>query len=71
MEERALLDVLRSGRLAGAALDVFWEEPLPADHELLRMNNVTMTPHVAGSTTTSEVTTALNLSVRVLKALYG
>jgi len=43
----ALVDALREGRLAGAALDVYEIEPLPADHPLWGMENVILTPHVA------------------------
>lgn len=42
----ALVDVLRSGPLAAAGLDVFEDEPLPADHPLRTMPNVVLTPHV-------------------------
>jgi phosphoglycerate dehydrogenase-like enzyme len=45
----ALVDALRSGHLAGAGLDVFEIEPLPADHPLWDMENVLITPHVAGA----------------------
>jgi phosphoglycerate dehydrogenase-like enzyme len=43
-----LVAALRGGKLAGAALDVFEEEPLPAGHPLWSMPNVLLTPHVAG-----------------------
>jgi phosphoglycerate dehydrogenase-like enzyme len=43
-----LVRVLRSGQIAGAALDVFEQEPLPADHPLWETPNVLLTPHVAG-----------------------
>lgn len=44
----ALVEALRAGELAGAGLDVFEVEPLPADHPLWEMENVVITPHVAG-----------------------
>lgn len=45
----ALVDALEQGVIAGAALDTFHVEPLPPDHPLKRLPNVTLTPHVAGS----------------------
>lgn len=50
IEEGALLRALRSGHVAGAALDVFHEEPLPANHPFLALDNVLVTPHVAYNT---------------------
>ncbi len=50
VDERALVDALRARRIMGAALDVFDHEPLSADHPLLGLDNVTLTPHLAGST---------------------
>jgi phosphoglycerate dehydrogenase-like enzyme len=44
----ALVEALRAGEIAGAALDVFETEPLPSEHPLWRMENVILTPHVAG-----------------------
>ncbi len=47
IDEAALIEALRSGRLAGAGLDVFSDEPVPAGHPLLRREDVVLTPHVA------------------------
>ena len=50
MEEAALADALRSGRLAGAMVDVFETEPLPAGSPLADVPNCLLTPHIAGVT---------------------
>jgi phosphoglycerate dehydrogenase-like enzyme len=50
VDEAALIDTLRSGRLAGAVLDVVDEEPLPTNHPLWDAPNLTITPHVSGAT---------------------
>lgn len=50
IDEAALVDALRTHRIAGAALDVFREEPLRSNSPLLTMDNVTLTPHIAGDT---------------------
>jgi D-3-phosphoglycerate dehydrogenase / 2-oxoglutarate reductase len=49
VEEQALVDALRAGRIAGAALDVFEREPLPQDSPLRSMPNVLLAPHNANS----------------------
>lgn len=50
VDEVALVQALRERRLMGAALDVFDTEPLPAGQPFLQLDNVTLTPHLAGST---------------------
>lgn len=49
IDQKALIEVLRNGELAGAALDVYDQEPLPDDHPLLELSNVVTTPHLAGA----------------------
>jgi D-3-phosphoglycerate dehydrogenase len=46
IDEKAMIDALKAGRLGHAALDVYDREPLPADHPLRKMDNVTLSPHL-------------------------
>ena len=48
VDQDALLEVLRAGRIAGAGLDVFETEPLPAGHPLTELDNVVLSPHAGG-----------------------
>lgn len=50
VDEGALLQALRERRIAGAGIDVFWQEPLPATHPLLAADNVVLTPHLGYAT---------------------
>ncbi len=49
IDEAALLEALRAGRIAGAAIDAWWTEPLPPESEWWRLPNVIATPHVSNS----------------------
>lgn len=58
IDQDALVEALKAGTIASAALDVTTPEPLPAGHELWRLPNALITPHVSGASDTREVTAA-------------
>ena len=49
LDKEAFMDALENKKIGGAALDVYWDEPLPADDPLLTFDNLTVTPHNAGN----------------------
>ncbi len=51
IDQKDFVEALQNKTIAGAAIDVYWQEPIPANHPLLKMRNVTLTPHMAGLTT--------------------
>ena len=67
VDEAALVDALRQGKIAGAGLDVFQVEPLGADHPLTKLDNVVLSPH-AGGMAYSGTMRGLELSVENLEA---
>ncbi len=69
VDEMALVAALEKGQLAGAALDVFEEEPLPADHPLRRLETVIMTPHLGASTEEAQRGVAFEIALAVKAAL--
>ena len=50
VDEAALIEALQEGRIAAAGLDVFEQEPVDLNNPLLKMDNVVVTPHMAGTT---------------------
>lgn len=49
VDQKAMLEALKENRISGAAVDVFEEEPLPKENEYIKLNNITMTSHIAGT----------------------
>lgn len=50
VNQKALVKALKENKIFGAAIDVFDDEPIPEDDEILKLDNITITPHIAGST---------------------
>jgi D-3-phosphoglycerate dehydrogenase len=69
IDERALADALSSGKVAGAALDVFDQEPTPADNPLLAFDQIIATPHLGASTTEAQLGVATMIAEQVLDYL--
>lgn len=70
VDEDALLRALKEGRVAGAALDVFEEEP-PGDHPLFDLDGVVVTPHIGASTEEAQMKAGIAIAEQVLLALRG
>jgi len=71
VDEKALINALKSNHIAGAGLDVFVQEPPSAKNPLLSLENVCVTPHIAIGTEETLTKTALTLCTQVLKVLHG
>jgi D-3-phosphoglycerate dehydrogenase len=69
IDEEALADALRAGTIAGAGLDVYRVEPLPADHPLRSLENAVLTPHLGASTEEAQQNVALEIAGAVRAAL--
>ena len=48
IDEKVMVNALKSSEIAGAGLDVFVKEPLPFDHPLVTLDNVVLSPHIGG-----------------------
>ncbi len=67
LDEAALIDLLQTGRIAHAALDVFEDEPIDASHPLAKLSNTTLTPH-AGFMTKEASERLLRMALEILSA---
>lgn len=71
IDQDALAEALRAGKIQGAALDVFTTEPLPADSPFMELDNVTLTTHIAGTTSDALTNSPFLLMEDIAKFLKG
>jgi D-3-phosphoglycerate dehydrogenase len=65
VDEKALADAIASGKVAGAALDVFEQEPPPPDNPLLKLDAVVATPHLGAATDEAQVQVSIDIAQQV------
>lgn len=71
VDEEALYNLLKEKKIAGAILDVYWQEPLPADSRWRKLDNVLLTPHI-GAATAEALKRASNTTVNdIIRVLHG
>jgi phosphoglycerate dehydrogenase-like enzyme len=71
LDQDALVELLQAGWIAGAGLDVFAEEPLPADHPLVKLDNVILTPHWLPATVDTGLAIGLSTLAGMQRAARG
>jgi len=69
INQKALETILSDQKIAGAAIDVYWQEPPQKDSSLFKLPNTLYTPHIGGSTLEVEARTSELVVQRVLEAL--
>ena len=71
IDEPALIEALKAGKIAGAAMDAFIDEPLPEGHPLLSMDNVLLTPHAGALTKETVIRAAVEACQQAKDVLEG
>jgi len=71
IDELALAQAIQAGKVAGAAIDVFEQEPPPPDHPLLKLEQVLATPHLGASTEEAQIKVAVDVCEQVVAVLSG
>lgn len=71
IDQKDFVEALQNGDIAGAAVDVYWQEPVPVNHPLLKMRNVLCTPHMAGLTTDVDNWSGEMMAQEVLAYIKG
>jgi D-3-phosphoglycerate dehydrogenase len=70
-DQQALVEALEGGKIRAAGIDVFEEEPVPVDSRLFKLDNVIVSPHIAGVTQDCMLATAMQVTAEMLRVLRG
>ena len=71
VDEAALYEALKEGKISGAALDVYQSEPPSPDNPLLKLDNVVTTPHIGASTKEAQISVGLTIAEEILNVYRG
>ena len=71
IKESALVEALKSGKVAAAGLDVYEQEPLPEDHEFRSIENLNLTPHLGASTEEAQESVGVEIAEAIAEVLQG
>jgi D-3-phosphoglycerate dehydrogenase len=71
IKESALVEALKSGKVAAAGLDVYEQEPLPKDHEFRSLENLNLTPHLGASTEEAQESVGVEIAEAIAEVLQG
>jgi gluconate 2-dehydrogenase len=71
VDEQAMVEALEQGRIRAAGLDVYEQEPIPQNHPLLSLSNVTLLPHIGSATAQTRLDMAMLAARNLVNALYG
>ncbi|MEC8043499.1 MAG: phosphoglycerate dehydrogenase [Verrucomicrobiota bacterium] len=71
IKESALIDALKSGKVASAGLDVYEKEPLDENHEFRKLDNLTLTPHLGDSTAEAQESVGVEIAEAIASVLQG
>ena len=71
VDEQALVDAINSGKVAGAAFDVFTSEPVKPDNPLINVQEIITTPHLGASTEEAQVNVAIDIAEQIADVLQG
>ncbi len=71
IDEAALAEAAKAGKIGGAAIDVYTTEPAPADNPLRNIPNIITTPHLGASTEEAQVNVAIDIAEQIVEVLAG